>query len=96
MEFRKEKDVYNYGVIVYVLDDTLVEIPDIVNLVGSVWKQVIVQIDKIIVGHTRHEINNNFIRILTQVVIHVFINIKIMTELVGTTDIINMMFVKDG
>ena len=64
-EFRKEKDVYNYGVIVYVLDDTLVEIPDIVNLVGSVWKQVVVQIDKIIVGHACHEINDNLIRILT-------------------------------
>ena len=41
-EFWKEKDVYNYGVIVYVLDDTLVEIPNIVNLVGYVWKQVVV------------------------------------------------------
>jgi hypothetical protein len=29
-------------------------------------------------------------------VLHVFINIKIMTILVGTSDIINMMFVKDG
>ena len=69
--------------IVYVLVDALVEIPDIVNLVGSVWKQVIVQINKLIVGHACHEINDNFIRILTQVVIHVFINIKIMTELVA-------------
>lgn len=82
--------------IVYVLVDALVEIPDIVNLVGSVWKQVIVQINKIIVGHACHEINDNFIRILTQVVIHVFINIKIMTELVGAPDIINMVLVKDG
>lgn len=32
--------------IVYVLVDALVEIPDIVNLVGSVWKQVVVQINK--------------------------------------------------
>lgn len=82
--------------IVYVLIDTLVEIPDIVNLVGSVWKQVIVQINKIIIGHACHEINDNFVRILTQVVIHVFINIKIMTELIGTPNIIDMMFVKDG
>ena len=82
--------------IVYVLADTLVEIPNIVNLVGSVWKQVVVQINKIIISHACHEINDNFIRILTQVVLHVFIDIKIMTELVGTPDIINMMFVKDG
>jgi hypothetical protein len=82
--------------IVYVLVDALVEIPDIVNLVGSVWKQVVVQINKIIIGHACHEINDNFIRILTQVVLHVFINIKIMTILVGTPDIIDMMFVKDG
>lgn len=82
--------------IVYVLVDTLVEIPNIVNLVGSVWKQVVVQINKIIIGHACHEINDNFIRILTQVVLHVFINIKIMTILVGTPDIIDMMFVKDG
>ena len=74
--------------IVYVLVDALVEIPDIVNLVGSVWKQVVVQINKIIIGHACHEINDNFIRILTQVVLHVFINIKIMTILVGTSDII--------
>ena len=82
--------------IVYVLVDALVEIPDIVNLVGSVWKQVVVQINKIIIGHACHEINDNFIRILTQVVLHVFINIKIMTILVGTSDIIDMMFIKDG
>ena len=82
--------------IVYVLNDTLVKIPDIVNLVGSVWKQVVVQIDKIIIGHACHEINDNFVRILTQVVIHVFINIKIMTILVGAPNIIDMMFVKDG
>ena len=82
--------------IVYVLVDALVEIPDIVNLVGSVWKQVVVQINKIIIGHACHEINDYLIRILTQVVLHVFINIKIMTILVGTSDIINMMFVKDG
>ena len=75
---------------------SLVKIPDIVNLVGSVWKQGVVQIDKIIIGHACHEINDNFVRILTQVVIHVFINFKIMTELVGTPDIIDMMFVKDG
>lgn len=75
---------------------SLVKIPDIVNLVGSVWKQVIVQINKIIIGHACHEINDNFIRILTQVVLHVFINIKIMTILVGAPNIIDMMFVKDG
>ena len=75
---------------------SLVKIPDIVNLVGSVWKQVVVQIDKIIIGHACHEINDNFVRILTQVVIHVFINIKIMTILVGAPNIIDMMFVKDG
>ena len=82
--------------IVYVLVDALVEIPNIVNLVGSVWKQVVVQINKIIIGHACHEINDNFIRILTQVVLHVFINIKIMTIFVGTPDIFDMMFVKDG